>query len=160
MNGHVAKPIRMEQLYEQLVACLPTWQPKEQPLSSGLPAEGDKKTDAAPTPEFPGIDAAVGLTHVGKMPLYLRLLAKFRDTHGKVFEKEYAQAKNAGDWGTQVRMAHSLKGVARTLGAFDLGEAAARLEEAAMSKDGEACAERLAQTLAQLQIVLEGLSSI
>jgi len=160
MNGHVAKPVRMEQFYEQLVACMPNWQPKGSSQKPTLSPRDDANAGSAQHPELPGIDLAVGLTHVGKMPLYLRLLAKFRDTHGEVFEKDYAQARNADDWGTQVRMAHSLKGVAYTLGAFELGEAAARLEQAAKSKDGKACAACLVQTIAQLHVVLEGIRSI
>lgn len=160
MNGHIAKPVRMELLYEQLVTCMPNWQPKGSAQNSAAPIPEDKNSGDVPHSDFPGIDVAIGLSHVGKMPLYLRLLAKFRDTHGKVFEKDFIQAKNADDWGTQLRMAHSLKGVARTLGAFDLGEAAARLEEAANSKDRDACATCLTQTIAQLKLVLEGIRSI
>ena len=160
MNGHIAKPVRMEHFYEQLVACIPDWRPHAPPPEPPEAHRDDRNAGNAPYPELPGLDVAVGLTHVGKMPLYLRLLAKFRDTHGAVFEKDFIQAKNADDWGTQLRMAHSLKGVARTLGAFDLGEAAAQLELAADSKDGDACAICLAQTLAELHVVVDGLRSI
>jgi len=160
MNGHIAKPVRMEHFYEQLVACIPDWRPHAPPPEPPEAHRDDRNAGNAPYPELPGLDVAVGLTHVGQMPLYLRLLAKFRDTHGAVFEKDFIQARNADDWGTQLRMAHSLKGVARTLGAFDLGEAAAQLELAADSKDGDACAICLAQTLAQLYVVVDGLRSI
>jgi PAS domain S-box-containing protein len=160
MNGHVAKPVRMEQLYEQLLACLPNWQAKNQPASLPARLNGDEPAVAEADPGFPGLDVAVGLTHVVQMPLYLRLLAKFRDTHGRTFETDYLQARNADDWGTQVRLAHTLKGTARTLGAFDLGEAAASLEEAAASKDREACGERLGRTLDQLRVVIDGLAAL
>jgi signal transduction histidine kinase/CheY-like chemotaxis protein len=158
MNGHIAKPVRMELFYEQLVLCLPNWQPT---APNAMPAESEDLDASNELPaSLPGIDTAVGLTQVGKIPLYRRLLAKFRDTHGKVFAREFTQARDADDWGTQLRLAHSLKGVARTLGAFDLGEAAARLEAAAKAKDTEACAAELARTLVQLQVVLDGLRDI
>ena len=160
MNGHVAKPVRMDQLYEELVACMSDWQPKGSSQYSIPAPQNDAKIESERHPNLPGIDVAVGLTHVGKMSLYFLLLAKFRDTHGTTFEKDYARARDAKDWGTQLRMAHSLKGVAQTLGAFELGEAAARLEEAAKAKDGDACAACLDQTLARLQMVLEGIRSI
>ncbi|NML26357.1 response regulator [Zoogloea sp. G-4-1-14] len=160
MNGHVAKPIRMELLYAQLLACLPCWQAKTPPQDGRIQAGGDAPPAAVPTPEFPGIDVAVGLTHVRRLPLYLRLLAKFRDTHGRMFERDYLQARAADDWGTQVRLAHTLKGTARTLGAFDLGEAAASLEEAATRHDRDACGLHLRETQDQLQVVVSGLQGL
>ncbi|MCK6393799.1 response regulator [Zoogloea sp.] len=160
MNGHVAKPVRMEQLHEQLLACLPAWQAKDPLQDRRVEPGGGNAPAAGPNPAFPGIDVAVGLTHVRRLPLYLRLLAKFRDTHGRSFEPDYLQARDADDWGTQVRLAHTLKGTARTLGAFDLGEAAASLEEAATRHDQDACALRLSETLAQLQVVIDGLQGL
>jgi len=160
MNGHVAKPIRMEQLYEQLVACLPHYQGKNSALDHASPVRKTNDVEFAPTPTFPGLDVAVGLNHVGKMPLYLRLLAKFRDRYGISFERDYRQAISSNDWSSQVRIAHTIKGAARTLGAFDLGEAAARLEEAATVKDIAACDTSLKATLAQLQIVIDGLQDL
>ena len=160
MNGYVPKPVRMEHLYEQLLACLPDWQAKDPLQDRRIQSEGDNAPVASPNPEFPGIDVAVGLTHVRRLPLYLRLLAKFRDTHGRTFEPDYLQARDADDWGTQVRLAHTLKGTARTLGAFDLGEAAASLEEAAIRHDRDTCALRLPETLAQLRVVIDGLEAL
>jgi len=160
MTGHVAKPVRMEQLYAQLLACLPGWQAKPTPEDRRIQAGGDTSPAALPNPEFPGIDVAVGLTHVRRLPLYLRLLAKFRDTHGRVFERDFQQARTIDDWGSQVRLAHTLKGTARTLGAFDLGEAAARLETAATRHDRDTCGQRLDETLAQLRRVIDGLQGL
>jgi HPt (histidine-containing phosphotransfer) domain-containing protein len=40
-----------------------------------------------------------------------------------------------GDWETALREAHTLKGSARSLSALDLGDAAARWEEACRNKD-------------------------
>jgi CheY-like chemotaxis protein/HPt (histidine-containing phosphotransfer) domain-containing protein len=160
MNGYVPKPVRMEHLYEQLLACLPDWQAKDPLQDRRIQSEGDNAPVASPNPEFPGIDVAVGLTHVRRLPLYLRLLAKFRDTHGRTFEPDYLQARDADDWGTQVRLAHTLKGTARTLGAFDLGEAAASLEEAAIRHDRDTCGLRLPETLAQLRVVIDGLETL
>ena len=89
-----------------------------------------------------------------------RVLAKFRDTHGRVFEPDFQQARAIDDWGTQVRLAHTLKGTARTLGAFDLGEAAAHLEAAATRHDRDTCRQCLDETLAQLRRVIDGLQGL
>ncbi|MBN9695251.1 MAG: response regulator [Zoogloea sp.] len=160
MNGHVAKPVRMDQLYAQLLTCLPGWQAPPTSGDRRVQTGGNTPADALPNPEFPGIDVAVGLTHVRRLPLYLRLLAKFRDTHGRVFEPDFQQARAIDDWGTQVRLAHTLKGTARTLGAFDLGEAAAHLEAAATRHDRDTCRQCLDETLAQLRRVIDGLQGL
>lgn len=160
MNGHIAKPIRMEQLYAQLQTCLPARQPEKLSGPTGSGTQSVDSGNVISPLDFPGIDVAVGLTHVGKRPLYLRLLAKFRDTHGETFENNYSKAKYDGDWGLQVQIAHALKGVSRTLGAFDLGEAAEKLEAAAAAKNSEACDTCFAQTLYQLQRVTQGLRDL
>ncbi|MBI4987020.1 MAG: Hpt domain-containing protein [Rhodocyclales bacterium] len=91
------------------------------------PAEADS---AAALRELPGIDAAVGLGYVGHKPLlYFRLLVKFRDGHGRNFAPDFCDAAARGDWAEARRLAHTLKSVARTLGALPLGELASRLEE-------------------------------
>ena len=79
---------------------------------------------------------------------------------GRVFEPDFQQARAIDDWGTQVRLAHTLKGTARTLGAFDLGEAAAHLEAAATRHDRDTCRQCLDETLAQLRRVIDGLQGL
>jgi len=112
-------------------------------------------------PKFPGVNTAVGLTHVGgHLPLLLRLLRQFRDSHGQSFEQQFAEAKNSGNWQMATRLAHSLKGVAHTLGANDLGEAAKELEKASASCDCAKRDELLPLVLEQLRIVSMGLSDI
>jgi len=160
MNGHVAKPIRMDQLYEQLVACLPDWRKNDSAPAPARSTYNLDKSGVPSNPAFPGLDVAVGLNYVGKMPLYLRLLAKFRDRYGESFESEYLQARSSNDWSSQIRLAHTIKGAARTLGAFDLGEAAAALETAATAKDSAACDEKFVDVLDQLHIVIEGLRDL
>ena len=105
MNAHVAKPIRMENLFAQMQHCLP---------EAVLPAASvtAETLPTAPTlPAFPGIDTAVGLTHVdGRQHLYLRVLKQFRDNQGQKFVAQFSAAQLAGEWEPQVRLAHSLKG--------------------------------------------------
>ena len=157
MNAHVAKPVRMDDLFEQMCHCLPDHGPGD-PLEHDAPAEA---TSAPPAhPAVPGIDVAVGLSYVKKIDLYRRLLAKFRDTTGRRFEPDYTRALAADDWETQARLAHSMKGVAQTLGAYDLGEAAAALEVAVNQRDRQRVAERFALTREALGVVLAGLEDL
>lgn len=160
MNAHVSKPVRMDDLYQKIAACLPTWAPTNAPVALAAPAMHNDEPSPADYPMLPGIDVAVGLSHLKKYSLFVRVLAKFRDSNGRTFEPDFVKARLEGDWETQRRLAHSMKGIARTLGAYDLGEAAARLEEAASVKDEQRCAEEFAQTCNHLGEVNSGLDSL
>lgn len=157
MNSHVAKPIRMEALYESMAKCLPDLAaPTVNETNAAMP-----RSTANSLPKFPGINVAVGLAHVGgKQMLLLRILKQFRDTQGQHFGPQFDAAHLAGDWLTATRLAHSLKGVAHTIGATDLGEAAQGLEAAAANHDGAKCAELLPPLLTLLQLVTTGLAEI
>ena len=159
MNAHVAKPVSMEALFHRMVECV-----------GALAAATETQPDTARTPEpssaphlpqFPGIDTAVGLTHVGgRLPLLLRLLRKFRDNMGADFEIQFTAALAAGDGATEIRLIHSLKGIALTLGATDLGEAALALEQAVAADDQGKRQDLQTEMLARLRVVLTGLSGL
>ncbi|HRH79425.1 MAG TPA: PAS domain S-box protein [Thiobacillaceae bacterium] len=161
MNAHVAKPISMDTLYERMAQCLPDVETPATtfPPPTASPAEPGKAASALP--DFPGIDMAVGLAHVdGMHTLLLRVLLSFRDNLGKNFEADFAAAQTNGDWKTQYRLAHSLKGVARTLGATTLGESALALQVAAEEQDAARCASLLPVVSDQLHVVIEGLADV
>ncbi|HRY18796.1 MAG TPA: response regulator [Candidatus Competibacteraceae bacterium] len=158
MNAHLAKPVRMELLYERMVQCLPT---VISPAPVFVIPKESAATEAPAIPEFPGIDQAVGLSYVGgRSAWFLRVLKQFRDTDGKNFLSQYQQALKENDWKTCVRLAHSLKGVAYTLGALDLAEAAVALLAAAKAKDADACAHLFPKLEVQFRKVIEGLTSL
>lgn len=149
MNAHLAKPIDVPELY----AALSTWIKPPAP-------EPEKPAEMAEMPlELPGIDTAAGLAQTRKLTLYLRLLAKFRDTQGRAFVSECRQAITAGDWPLATRLAHSLKGVARTLGAMELGQAAFALEEACREQNPASAEEKLGVLSRQLEQVVAGLDA-
>ncbi|HSG22446.1 MAG TPA: response regulator, partial [Azonexus sp.] len=157
MNSHVAKPIRMEVLYESMAKCLPDLAvPIANEVNEAMP-----RSTGNSLPKFPGINVAIGLAHVGgKLTLLLRILKQFRDTQGQNFGPQFGEAHLAGDCLTATRLAHSLKGVAHTIGATDLGEAAQALEAAAAAHDGAKCDELLPPLLTLLQLVTTGLAEI
>ena len=87
---------------------------------------------------LPGIDTAVGLRYAnGSASFYTRLLRIFRDDYGKNFIGELRAARLANDGPTALRLAHTLKGLAFSIGAKSLGETAGRLEEAALAQQQE-----------------------
>ncbi|WP_310493904.1 PAS domain S-box protein [Dechloromonas sp.] len=157
MNSHVPKPVRMDVLYEQMAQCFPD-----------LPAaETDEiNHQSVPSaenslPAFPGINVAIGLAHVGgRLPLLLRVLKQFRDTQGQGFGPQFTAAQAAGDWLTATRLAHSLKGVAHTVGATDLGESAEALERVAAAHDAAKCDAHLPRLLELLHRVTNGLAEV
>jgi HPt (histidine-containing phosphotransfer) domain-containing protein len=66
----------------------------------------------------------------------------------------------ARDWQTAVRHTHSLKGVARTLGAIDLSEAAAALMPALEHQDVERCSRLLPPLQERLRLMVGGLEEL
>jgi signal transduction histidine kinase/DNA-binding response OmpR family regulator/HPt (histidine-containing phosphotransfer) domain-containing protein len=157
MNGHVAKPIRMDALLVEIARGMPG-APSSAPTPVPQTVSTDTPVVTPALPQFPGIDVAEALTHVdGKPSLLLRVLKQFRDNMGQRFEAEFSAAQAAGDWAVQVRLAHSLKGVAKTLGATDLAEAVLLLQTAAEAHDSERSASAWPAVVANLRLVLGGL---
>jgi CheY-like chemotaxis protein len=147
MNDHVAKPI----VPAQLLATLRRWiRPPGGRTTAGMQAAAGKaRTDPAtdrarePTTDgagilpahLPGIDLPQALRQIGGQPrLLARLLRDLRDDH-RSDRVRIEQALETGDLATASRLAHTLKGVAGTLGAQDLQASAAALEDALRQGD-------------------------
>ena len=162
MNAFVTKPLKISQLFSTMSKWM---KPMTQSNPPPDPVNGQPSKpvvdDLTALPALPGIDATVGLAQVGgKLSLYVKVLKKFRDNQCRTFEAEFRQAMVAGIWPDAMRMAHSIKGVARTLGAFDLGERAASLELAARDQDASSTEERLGHLLVEMMRVVSGLEQI
>jgi len=160
MNAHVSKPIRLETLFDTLSQCIPEVSTSSEALESPH-SQSQVKTEEGAPPHFPGIDLALGLSHVdGRFNLLVRVLKRFRDKYGKDFETDFAKASNASDWQAQEALAHSLKGVANTLGATALAELANELQGYAEAKDAAATAVQLKKVIDQLTVIVNGLNDI
>lgn len=86
-------------------------------------------TSADGLPDLPGIDKADGLKRMMNKPaLYEKVL---RDFHARFMDesKHIRAALAAGDFPNAERRAHSTKGLAGTIGALDLQDAAKELEK-------------------------------
>ena len=152
MNDHVAKPVNLSELF----AALARWvKPPLNQCEVDLPVAS--KGAAINLDNLPGFDTAAGLAQVsGKTALYLKVLGKFRDQHVTRFETEYAAAMQAENWTLVVRLTHSLKGVARTLGAFELGDLAQQMEYA-VREDPTQITSHLPPLLAELSLIAAAL---
>ena len=158
MNDHISKPIHPNILFETVSRYYsPTStdvvvSPGEngaRSTSHSAPAAGSAPVEGLPAIE--GLDTAEGLLRVaGNKNLYQKLLRQFvaseHDAPSRIRERLASQ-----DRATAERMAHTVKGVAGTLGAKAVQSAAAELERAV--HDGapaEALCDRLSNVLSPL----------
>ena len=144
MVDHLAKPVDPQALFAVLLRWLPAGSPpantdtnapkaalKDNSPAMQKDASLSGTSDSAPTlthlEAIPGLDVAAGLKiSSGHIELYVRLLRKFLETS---YIESLGRALAVNDLTTAIRGAHTLKGVAATLGATTLRASAARLEE-------------------------------
>ncbi|MDD5760410.1 MAG: response regulator [Desulfobulbaceae bacterium] len=125
MSDYLSKPIKTEELY----AVLAKWiKPDERsaPVSKG-PLLSESGPDELPA-ELPGIDTSEGLKNVGgKKVFFKKLLLEFHDDY-RTAAGEMMQALMNGQTEYVQLRAHTIKGVAATIGAKDLMKNASALE--------------------------------
>jgi CheY-like chemotaxis protein len=136
MDDFVAKPVEPDALFSALLKWLPE---RGNASSTGLGmavlAEGaspplDNTARLARLAALPGFDLNQGILALrGHTDKYLHLLRKFAETHGADMERIREQVA-ANQFEEARLLAHSLKGVAATLGASRLASLAADLESA------------------------------
>ncbi|HYD78853.1 MAG TPA: response regulator [Paucimonas sp.] len=146
MQDYLTKPVNPKQLYATLARWLNTsLVPPEAASSAGLP-------------ELPGIDTGEGMEIVaGDRELYLSLLQLFMQSQAQAAVQIRA-ALAAGQRGPVKMLAHSLRGAAANIGASDVQDAAAGLEQAVAEAAGDEELIRTANALdAALGTVLSGL---
>ena len=120
----------------------------------------EKQRDAGVSiPALPGIDTHAGLSRTGGKPeFYLDLLPRFAGRHRDCVG-EITDAMTAGDFGTAQRIAHTVKGIAGTIGADELAEAARQVETAMKSReDAQIALPALATHLDLVVDAIDGIS--
>jgi two-component system, sensor histidine kinase and response regulator len=127
MNDHLPKPIDPGELYAAIKRWFKPHALVSSPQSGTPPAA---ITDREVAIEYlDGIDLADGLKRVaGNRPLYRNLLLKFRQSQADA-APEIRQALAAGDRQRAERIAHTIKGIAGSIGAKELQAAAAAVEQ-------------------------------
>ncbi len=134
MQDHIAKPIDPHDMFTTLARWITPASPKPFPASPALPeGQTPSEEDTGTVPEIPGINTKNGLQRMGgKTKKYLDLLAKFLTNQRNAMAK-LALALENNDTATAERIAHTLNGVAGTIGATLLQEKAGRIESALRS---------------------------
>ena len=162
LNDYVTKPIDISQLADALFHWLA---PKK-----AMPAQQDKvdipvteNVDARPATlpaALDSINMKSALARLGgKQELYLRLLSMFRDNHPETAQA-IRSALQVNDLSLARRLAHTLKGVASTIGANKLSAAAKNLETAIAQGESTLYADDLEQMEQELAIVMAALAGI
>jgi PAS domain S-box-containing protein len=126
MNDHIAKPINIDTMF----ATLQTWinmSNRGSLETSRSSVDENLNTDILPN--SPYIDVEAGLARTLTSSLYTRLLKRFLVTQ-VYFIEEYEACLAANDKETANRHAHTLKGIAATLGMTQLSVSSERLENA------------------------------
>jgi two-component system sensor histidine kinase/response regulator len=171
MNDHVTKPIDPDALFEALLRWLPPDRvtgvqqgaspasvPEASRVGQGVSPAG---TPGAADPLFAvaGLDAADGLRRVlGKREAYVRLLDTFASSQARVPD-EIRAAMAEGRRADAERAAHTLKGVAGSIGARQLQAEAAVLEAALRERaDDSTVAVRLEPLETSLRTLVASLA--
>ena len=155
MNDHVAKPIDPEELFKTLLKWIPA---RSGDIQSPEPAEEEADPDIEPVSgegppvagnggleSIEGLDVAVGLKRLlGKRDFYERLVHQFAEGEEAASVETIRSQMAEGERGAAERTAHSLKGVAGTIGAGELQKRAAGLELAIKEgQDGDEIESKL-----------------
>ena len=141
MNDHIAKPIDPELLVGKLIEYIPpreqTDSPPEPVVTSEVRESSTMKPELDPLQQVDGIDFASGLRNVANnREFYERLLREFVTGDESRAIPTIAEQLHAGDVESAERTAHSLKGVAGTLGIAGL-QAMSQELEAAIREGGD-----------------------
>jgi CheY-like chemotaxis protein len=157
MNDHITKPIDPERLFQTLVQWII---PKDR---QALVVQ-EKVTVEAPAKQsqetLPGIDMAVGLRQVaGNRVLLLRLLREFRQDYQEVVHTIH-EGVQQGNRPEVLRVIHTVKGIAGSLGAHALHRISRDLESALKGGDGVEYAPLLEQFSQEIGRVFHGIATM
>jgi CheY-like chemotaxis protein/HPt (histidine-containing phosphotransfer) domain-containing protein len=124
ITDYIGKPIDPDRLAATLAKWVrPTRTAESIPL--GQPVQNSA---SEPLPDFPGVNVAASVRRIGgNVTLYFSLLEKFRDQQ-RNFAAGFREALAANDHDTAERLAHTLRGIAGTLGAANLQDLSGLLE--------------------------------
>jgi signal transduction histidine kinase/CheY-like chemotaxis protein len=137
MQGHIAKPLDVARLVHELQRYRPT---------------------PPPTPAQPALDRAVSLSQFDPA-LYRRTLQAFADQYAPGLAP-WAAWLAGGEWTELRRAAHTLQGLAATLGAQPLREAAIALEQHAAAADAGGAGRQLGRVEAALDTLLAEIRAV
>jgi signal transduction histidine kinase/CheY-like chemotaxis protein/HPt (histidine-containing phosphotransfer) domain-containing protein len=149
MNDFLAKPIELQ----KLVSVLKKWLPKEKQMEQTAPENESADTEKTKTLCIPGVSVKDGLRNLGgSIVMYTDILEDFcRDAEARM--EPLGESARTGDLNLYMTYAHALKGAARSVGALEFANLAAKMEEDAKNGNLKEVVEkngRLIETLRAL----------
>jgi signal transduction histidine kinase/DNA-binding response OmpR family regulator/HPt (histidine-containing phosphotransfer) domain-containing protein len=142
MQDHISKPLDPRKLY----ATLARYHPLSKAPAMPAPNLASARAGAGPLPQAPGLDTHQALSRLeGDRALYFRVLTGFVD-HLSDAGQGLDAATRSHDWPTLEREAHTLRGLAATVGATELTRLSAELERTVKDQDTSGLA-RVSQAL-------------
>jgi len=154
MNDHIAKPINVDEMFSTMA----NWIKPSNPAKKTIYHQTGEVEISLP--EFSAIDTAAGLaTTQNNSKLYFKLLQRFAKSN-QDFLQQFNQALNDTDPTAATRCAHTIKGTAGNIGAFELQRAAAKLEHQCELVGGTADMPELDSVIEALKQVLADLEQL
>jgi two-component system sensor histidine kinase/response regulator len=146
MNGHIGKPINVDELISTLI----TWVPHrfEKVEDAFVPVESGENSGRAMIESTSDFDFNVTLGWLGGDRTSLKKILTFFQLDLEKINHELHDARLQGDWTIIKNIAHKLNGTAGNLGAFALQREAAALE-AELMKESHADASALQEQVKQ-----------
>lgn len=143
MNDYISKPIDPDMMLVTLARWIVPAHPAIVPVM-------DERQETEGLPELNGVKVAEGVRRMGgSLAIYCAVLEKFRSNQVRVVS-EISESLGAGDRERSERLAHTLKGVAGTLGAEGVQQQAGQIETAI----------REGQEAAKIELLLRPLKAI
>ncbi len=157
MDDLIVKPIRPNAMFRTMAKWI-TPSKHAKPLSIPVAETAENETRL---PEIAGINTQKGLLTTNQdRQLYRRLLVKFKNNQ-RDFHDTFVQALDSDDTQSAKRLAHTLKGLAGSIGAEAVQEAAAALEAACNDDTERSTAEQLLARLdGELRPLIEALETL
>jgi HPt (histidine-containing phosphotransfer) domain-containing protein len=157
INDFLAKPIDIQ----KMDLMLEKWIPREKQVKYSektIPA-ADAGADVERIPEIEGVDVRAGLANTGgSLPVYRQILSVYAADALERLPRIRA-AVEAGEFASYTTMVHALKGISRSIGAADIGEMAARLEEAGRAGDRFTVTEKTGEFLSALETLTDRIAA-
>ncbi len=151
MNDHISKPIDPNLLFDTLSRYYKAPERTETSSPGEQKQAPISKVTEVELPVVEGLDTKDGLTRVaGNRKLNLKLLRQFVEQQATAPD-QITEALSKGETTVAERLAHTVKGVAGSLGVREVQQAGAKLEKAIASK---VAAEELSPILGEFRSIL------
>jgi len=161
MNDFISKPVKVMEMFATMAQWITPANPKVSAANNSIDSsqEADAQDEQVNLPNIPGLDTHAALARLeGDSALYGRLLVMFYNNQ-KDFINDFRAAQKSSDNKAITRLAHSLKGVAASVGVDTIAQAAKELELACAQNMQEAVDAKLKTIELELGLVMPELKS-